>query len=81
MEVRKYPCLYDKSDGEYKERDMKAYVWRKVGDSLGYEEDKTFFVMSSQMFRARIQGGPIGLLCKARIIFKRLFNFLWWRLC
>ena len=38
--VRKYPCLYDKSDKGYKERDRKVNAWRAVDDALGYEEGK-----------------------------------------
>ena len=29
-EVRIYPCLYDKADKGYKERDRKANSWRAV---------------------------------------------------
>ena len=37
--VQKYPCLYDKSDRGYKERDRKANAWREIEESLGYQED------------------------------------------
>ena len=37
-EVKKYPCLYDKSDKGYKERDRNANAWRAVDSALGYEE-------------------------------------------
>lgn len=36
--VRKYPCLYDKSDKGYKERDRKKNAWGAVEKELGYEE-------------------------------------------
>ena len=39
-EVRKYPCLYDKSDKGCKERDRTSNAWRAVDLALGYEEGK-----------------------------------------
>lgn len=37
-EVRKYPCLYDKSDSGYKERDRVKNAWKAVENELGLEE-------------------------------------------
>ena len=37
-EVRKYPCLYDKSENGYKERDRVRNAWKTVEEALGYEE-------------------------------------------
>jgi len=42
-EVRKYPCLYDKSDSGYKERDRVRNAWRAVESELGYEEGLYFY--------------------------------------
>lgn len=46
-EVRKYPCLYDKQDAGYKEKDRKKNAWRKVEESVGYEEGKSQSTMLS----------------------------------
>ena len=37
-EVSKYPCLYDKTDKGYKERDRKQNAWAKIEEELGYEK-------------------------------------------
>lgn len=37
-EVREYPCLYNKADKGYKEKDRKINAWRAVEDALGWEE-------------------------------------------
>ena len=37
-EVRKLPCLYDKSNEGYKEKVRKKNAWREVENTLGYEE-------------------------------------------
>ena len=34
-EVQKYPCLYDKADMGYKEKDRRANAWRAVDEALG----------------------------------------------
>ena len=44
IEVGFYPCLYDKRDKGYKERDRRANAWRKVEEILGYEEGKSLFI-------------------------------------
>ena len=36
--VRKYPCLYDKSCKDYKDRNCVGNAWAKVDKELGYEE-------------------------------------------
>ena len=36
-EVYKYPCLYDKTNKGYKERDGRANAWRKIEEDLGME--------------------------------------------
>ena len=42
-EVRKYPCLYDKSDPGYKERDRKKNAWKAVEEAVGYEEGIRYY--------------------------------------
>ena len=37
-EIRKLPCLYDKGNEGYKEKDRKKNAWREVENTLGYEE-------------------------------------------
>ena len=37
-EVQKYPCLYDKGNKGYKERDRRSNAWRRVESELGLEE-------------------------------------------
>ena len=34
-EIRKFPCLYDKSNEGYKEKDRKKNTWREVENTLG----------------------------------------------
>ena len=41
-EVRKYPCLYDKSDKGYKEKDRNINAWRAVDSALNYVEGNSF---------------------------------------
>ena len=36
--VSKYPCLYDKADKGYKERDRRANAWEKVEEELKLEK-------------------------------------------
>ena len=38
VEVAKYPCLFDKSDKGFKERDRKLNAWTKIEEDLGYDE-------------------------------------------
>ena len=44
--VRKFPCLYDKSCKEYREKDRVANAWKKVEEELGYEEGKVCICLS-----------------------------------
>ena len=37
-EVKKYPCLFDKSSKHYKDKRKTANAWAKVDESLGYED-------------------------------------------
>ena len=37
-EIRKFPCLYDKSNEGYKEKDREKNAWREVENPLGFEE-------------------------------------------
>ena len=37
-EIRKFPCLYDKGNEGYKEKDRNKNGWREVENALGYEE-------------------------------------------
>ena len=37
--VRKYPCLYDKSKKEYKDRNVVSNAWRKVAEDLDFVEN------------------------------------------
>ena len=41
-EVRKYPCLYNKSLPTYKEKDKKVIAWRAVEAELELEEGILF---------------------------------------
>ena len=47
IEVEKYPCLYNKSEKGYKEKDRKKNAWKKIEEELGLDEgnqsDKFFF--------------------------------------
>lgn len=36
--VRKFPCLYDKSEPSYKDKRAKQNAWKKVEEELGMEE-------------------------------------------
>ena len=38
--VRKYPCLYDKTLSEYKDKLAKRNAWKKVEEMLGMDEVK-----------------------------------------
>ena len=41
-EVRKFPCLYDKGNEDYKEKDRKKNAWLAVENALGYDEGTQF---------------------------------------
>ena len=36
VEVRKYPCLYDKSKKEYRDKIVVANSWKEVADQLPF---------------------------------------------
>ena len=38
IEVQNYPCLFDKANSGYKEKDRKKNAWREIDKELGYEE-------------------------------------------
>ena len=40
-EIRKYPCLFDKSDAGCKEKDWVENTWKEIDNSLGTEEGIT----------------------------------------
>ena len=48
-EVRKYPCLYDKSDSGYKERDRVKNAWKAVENVLGIEEGLYCYIIYSSL--------------------------------
>ena len=37
--IRRYPCLYDKSKKEYKDKNVVANAWREVADQLEFTSD------------------------------------------
>ena len=37
-EVQKYPCLYNKANAGYKEKDRKINIWKNVEEALGQEK-------------------------------------------
>ena len=49
--IRKYPCLYDKSKKEYKDKIVTANAWKEVADELDFINDGelTVFFEFSQM--------------------------------
>ena len=42
-EVRKYPCLYDKSEEGYKDRTKNRNAWNAVDQALGAEKGTFFY--------------------------------------
>ena len=36
--VRRYPCIYDKADKGYKEKDRKSNAWKEIDAELGFKE-------------------------------------------
>ena len=38
IEIRKYPCLFDKSNAECKGKDRVKNAWKEIDNSLGIEE-------------------------------------------
>ena len=41
LEIRKYPCLFDKSNAGYKEKDGVENAWKEFDNSLETEEGIT----------------------------------------
>lgn len=44
IEIRRYPCLYDKSNAGYKEKDRAENAWKEIDISLGIEEGNYFII-------------------------------------
>ena len=42
--VKKYPCLFDKQDRGYKEKDCKANAWTAVSDAIEFSENGKFSI-------------------------------------
>ena len=40
-EIQKFPCLYDKSDKGFKEKDRVANAWMEIETALKVEEGKS----------------------------------------
>ena len=69
-EVRKYPCLYDKSDSGYKERDRVKNAWKAVENVLGIEEGLYCYIIYSSF------NIPKFYICTNLIIFLNLCKIL-----
>ena len=41
-QIRNYPCLYDKSEKSYKERDVNKNAWSKVAEELNFLQNGIF---------------------------------------
>ena len=41
--VEKYPCLYNKADPGYKEKDRRQNAWVEIENIVGLERGKTYF--------------------------------------
>jgi len=50
-EVRKYPCLWNKSKEEYRNQDMRDNVWEKISGEL----EKTGIYVSNFYFYCKMQ--------------------------
>ena len=46
-EVRNYPCLYNKSLKEYKDKRARENAWQKIGESLGMKEGNNKIIIYS----------------------------------
>lgn len=42
FQVKRFPCLFDKTDKGYKEKDCVANCWNEVADSLDFIENGKF---------------------------------------
>ena len=43
VQVKKYPCLFDKTDKGYKEKDCVANAWEAVASSVEFIENGRYF--------------------------------------
>ena len=41
--IEKYPCLYNKADPGYKEKNWQQNAWVEIKDTLRIEKGKTYF--------------------------------------
>ena len=44
--LRTFPCLYDKSKKEYKDKNVVQNAWKEVADQLDFIENSKFFILS-----------------------------------
>ena len=44
FEVKQYPCLFDKVDKGYKEKDCVANAWKEVDDELEFTKNGAFLL-------------------------------------
>ena len=44
--VRTFPCLYDISKKEYKDKNIVHNTWKEVADQLDFIENSKFFILS-----------------------------------
>ena len=43
---RTFPCLYDKSKKEYKDKSVVQNAWKEVADQLDFTENSKLFILS-----------------------------------
>ena len=65
IEIRKYLCSFDKTNGEYKKKDCVENAWKETDNSLGIEEDITlcwdyfnFYFMTMIKYNTNIFQSP-----------------------
>ena len=46
IEIRKYPCLFDKSNAECKGKDRVKNTWKEIDNSLGIEVGYNVMIIS-----------------------------------
>ena len=44
--VQTFPCLYDTSKKEYKDKNIAHNTWKEVADQLDFIENSKFFILS-----------------------------------
>ncbi|XP_033120761.1 uncharacterized protein LOC117119885 [Anneissia japonica] len=54
--VKNYPCLYDKSCREFKNRDTKRAAWKAVGRELGHEHPEALYKTIRDRFTRYLRG-------------------------